>query len=124
MDNDHCVFLGYTSPSGSSYVSQCQADGTWSSTDGFQCNPVNCGDPPQVANSSTTIYTATTFGQNATVICSEGFKPLDGFTLTCEESGTWAGAEVTCDPIDCGLPPSRDNATVEYGRTVFNSTVI
>ncbi|GFO28886.1 sushi domain-containing protein 1-like isoform x6 [Plakobranchus ocellatus] len=113
---------GYTSPPESSHVSQCQADGTWSSTDSFQCNPTNCGDPPEIANSSTTIYMATTFGENATVTCSEGFKPLDGFTLTCDKSGTWAGAEVTCDPIDCGLPPSRNNATVEYGCTMLNST--
>ncbi|KAK3784839.1 hypothetical protein RRG08_056798 [Elysia crispata] len=43
--------LGYISPAGRSYVSECQADGTWSSTEDVLCTPLDCGNPPFFPNS-------------------------------------------------------------------------
>ena len=119
-----CTSPGYSSPDGASCISQCQSDGTWSSIDNFQCSPVGCGQPPHVANSSHVSHTATTFGENVTVTCLPGFSPLEGMTLTCDETGNWIGGDRTCDPIDCGDPPTVDDAVASYfDHTTLNSTV-
>ncbi|GFO07402.1 sushi, von Willebrand factor type a, egf and pentraxin domain-containing protein 1 [Plakobranchus ocellatus] len=112
---------GYIQPEGSSYVSLCQADGTWSSSGNFRCDPVDCGEPPHVANSSHVMLSATTFGQSAIVSCLAGFLPEEGITLICEETGNWKGADETCQMIDCGDPPPVDGAVVHLNTTTPNS---
>ncbi|GFR85002.1 sushi, von Willebrand factor type A, EGF and pentraxin domain-containing protein 1 [Elysia marginata] len=97
-------YSGYVPPDGASYVSQCQADGTWSSRDNFVCSPVDCGQPPHVANASHIDNSATTFGENVTAFCLPGFLPLTGFVFTCDETGSWVGSDVTCGQINCGNP--------------------
>ena len=104
--------LGYTSPAATTYISKCQEDGTWSPTDNFRCFPVDCGQPPPVANSSPTTYAVTTFGQNVTVTCLSGFSPLEGITLVCNATGHWEGPALSCEAVDCGQPPQVDLAMV------------
>ena len=118
---------GYKALVGSgTYISECQADGTWSLTANQLlqlCGPVDCGQPPSVANSTDRNYTTTTFGQTIRVECLPGFSPLDGIPVTCNATGDWEVPEVTCEIIDCGTPPKMDNATVEFKETFVNSTV-
>ncbi|GFS21092.1 sushi, von Willebrand factor type A, EGF and pentraxin domain-containing protein 1 [Elysia marginata] len=108
---------GYTRPDAVSYISQCLADGTWSSTANFLCSPVDCGQPPLAANTDHTSHAITTFGQNITVKCKPGFSPTEGFRLTCGATGTWEGPEVVCEPIKCSTPPELKNATVAFNST-------
>ncbi|GFR73492.1 CUB and sushi domain-containing protein 1 [Elysia marginata] len=114
---------GYTPQRDTSYISQCQEDGTWSSTANFLCSPVDCGMPPSVANSTSVSYTATTFGENVTVICLPGFSPLDGITFTCDETRNWAGETRSCTLVDCEEPPSVDGAVAHFEHTKLNATV-
>ncbi|GFO28879.1 sushi, von Willebrand factor type a, egf and pentraxin domain-containing protein 1 [Plakobranchus ocellatus] len=112
---------GYTPPKGSSFISYCQADGTWSSTANFRCNPVDCGAPPHVARSSHINYETTLYGENATAMCLPGHSPLSGVTLTCDETGTWTSSGQSCEPIDCGEPDRIENAAVHFNSTELNS---
>ncbi|GFR58360.1 sushi, von Willebrand factor type A, EGF and pentraxin domain-containing protein 1 [Elysia marginata] len=108
---------GYVPLGEVSYISECEADGAWSSTENFVCSPVECGQPPHPPNVSHMSYTATTFGENATAFCLPGFYPLTGLAMTCGETGSWVGNGVTCDLINCGTPPPVDNAVAHYVAT-------
>ncbi|RUS85788.1 hypothetical protein EGW08_006417, partial [Elysia chlorotica] len=113
---------GYTSPEGASYISECQADGTWSPRDAFLCFLVDCGQPPSVENAENFRYTATTFGENATAMCLPGFSAQGSLTLTCDETGTWAGDGHTCELNDCGDPPELFGAVAFSGNTTLNAS--
>ena len=52
---------GYTSRFEASYASECQTDGTWSSTHYISCTPLDCGNPPFLPN---TYRQATPFSSN------------------------------------------------------------
>ena len=76
------------------------------------CQIVDCGPPPSVANSESTV-TATTYGGTVTYTCIDGFEFSDGQsgTLTCDEDKTWVGNTVLCVPTaTCG------NGVVETGE--------
>ncbi|RUS78166.1 hypothetical protein EGW08_014075, partial [Elysia chlorotica] len=119
-----CI-AGYIPVEGATYISQCQADGTWSPTETFLCSPVDCGVPPNVTNSTPpAINTATTFGENVTLGCLRGFSPLVGLTFTCDVSGRWVGTMETCTPLDCGDPPAVENATVSFNGTGLSSIAL
>ncbi|RUS85786.1 hypothetical protein EGW08_006415 [Elysia chlorotica] len=115
---------GYKAPegSGSNSISQCQADSTWSPTINFACSLVDCGQPATVTNSITVNHTTTLFGDTVNVQCLRGFSPVQGFNLTCTATGDWDQGALECEPLDCGAPPSVDNATIGYTETVINST--
>ncbi|GFR73983.1 sushi, von Willebrand factor type A, EGF and pentraxin domain-containing protein 1 [Elysia marginata] len=111
----------YNLPDGASYISQCESDGTWSSTANFRCSPVDCGTLSPVANARFLNYTGTTFGENVTVICLPGFSPQAGLTFTCDESGNWFGNDATCDLVDCGNPPTVENSVAHQDTSILNS---
>ena len=117
------TWAGYSSPEGTSYVSQCQSDGRWSSTENFRCSPFDCGQPQHVANFSHVSYTTTTFGDTATVTCLPRFSPPDGITLTCDDTGNWAGLNMECSVVDCGEPPPVENSVAHYDDTLLNAEV-
>ncbi|RUS85787.1 hypothetical protein EGW08_006416, partial [Elysia chlorotica] len=112
---------GWTTAEGASYISQCQSDGTWSPTTNFRCSAVDCGQPPVVANAVQRSYTDTTYGDNVTIACLSGFSPLDGLTLTCDHTGNWVGDSQTCEIVNCGDPPPRDNSVPTFTATTLNS---
>ncbi|GFR84906.1 sushi, von Willebrand factor type A, EGF and pentraxin domain-containing protein 1 [Elysia marginata] len=114
---------GYTTPEDATYVSQCQADGSWSARDHFRCSPVDCGPPPSVTNARPPEFTATTFAATATISCLPGYGPVENITLVCNESASWEGPEMTCEQVDCGPPPSVTNARPpEFTATTFAAT--
>ncbi|GFO21740.1 sushi, von Willebrand factor type a, egf and pentraxin domain-containing protein 1 [Plakobranchus ocellatus] len=112
---------GYVAPEGSRYIAQCQADGTWSSTAGFYCSPVDCGAPPRVLKASHIMYSKTTLGKQATVYCQPAHLPLEGITLTCNATGNWDGGDAMCRLIDCGPPKGVKDAVVNYDATTVNA---
>ncbi|GFR77882.1 sushi, von Willebrand factor type A, EGF and pentraxin domain-containing protein 1 [Elysia marginata] len=104
---------GYTKPEGATYISHCQADGSWGSTDNFRCSPVDCGPPPSVTNARPPEFTATTFAETATISCLPGYAPVENITLVCNASARWEGPEMTCEEVDCGEPITVALATID-----------
>ncbi|XP_052772238.1 uncharacterized protein LOC128211461 isoform X1 [Mya arenaria] len=90
-------------------VIKCRADGTWS--DNPVCDSSDCG-PPSVANGHVTTSGNTTFGNNATIVCNEGYS-LDGSgEILCTAYG-WEN--VSCVLQDCG------NLTIDNGKVLFDT---
>ncbi|GFR97919.1 sushi, von Willebrand factor type A, EGF and pentraxin domain-containing protein 1 [Elysia marginata] len=121
---------GYISPAGTSYTSECQADGTWSPTSQVLCAPRDCGNPPFLSNSyrqgspfpadsqgttatpeSTTAPLSTTFESVVYYSCFPGYSfgssacPTRGthyplLTLVCNVNGTWDVAPGSSSSLD------------------------
>ncbi|WAR27354.1 MLP-like protein [Mya arenaria] len=90
-------------------VIKCQEDGTWSESP--VCDSLDCG-PPSVANGHVTTFGNTTFGNNASIVCNEGYS-LDGSgEILCTANG-WGN--VSCVLHDCG------NLTIDNGKVLFNT---
>jgi sulfatase modifying factor 1 len=62
------------------------------------CVPVDCGEPPTLANGSRT-FTATTFSSSASYACESGYTRTGAATLTCDAAGNW-GTAPTCNDTD------------------------
>ena len=57
---------------------------------------LDCGIPENPVNGIAT-YNATTYGEIATIRCSEGFQ-LNGSTeINCTEHGTWSSDDYKCN---------------------------
>lgn len=97
--------------------------GNWSGIV-LPCEPVDCGTPIPIPGGVTvTVPGKTTFGENATVMCFEGYA-LDGSgIITCDETGEWT--ETSCEPIDCGILGVPDNGDMNYitGSTLYGHAV-
>ncbi|KAJ7383495.1 hypothetical protein OS493_027659 [Desmophyllum pertusum] len=99
---------------GSSQI-ECEANGTWSSTDTF-CEAKDCGNLSKPLNGSV-IGSETTYPNELEFKCDVGFELQGSATRKCEADGQWSGEVVQCQAVDCG--PS---AVPEYGVAHGNST--
>ncbi len=92
---------------------------------GMNCNaPINCGIPPETpANAIVGDITGTEFGSIVTYECLAGFGS-DAVTVMCQADGTWESFELSCMPIECGIPRAIANGTVNLaGGTTYGSVV-
>lgn len=61
-------------------------------------------------------------GSEATYKCETGYGSPAVTIRTCQNDGTWSGAEPVCSLVDCGTPPALANGKVEAAATTYNST--
>ncbi|XP_077973714.1 sushi, von Willebrand factor type A, EGF and pentraxin domain-containing protein 1-like isoform X2 [Styela clava] len=81
----------------------CQSDRTWS-TPFPVCDPVPCGEPPEVENSNV-FTTSEVFKGCAIYTCKHGFY-LNGYPkLRCTAAGHWQKNLPTCNFMLCPKPP-------------------
>ncbi|KAL5010655.1 hypothetical protein ScPMuIL_012960 [Solemya velum] len=102
---------GYT---GGTAGATCQATGYWT-TPGLTCT-INCGVPPSVNNAGTNINSGT-YGDVVTYTCNTGYSGGSA-QAACQNTGQWTTPALTCT-INCGVPPSVDNA----GMNINSGTV-
>ncbi|XP_071083329.1 uncharacterized protein [Haliotis cracherodii] len=56
------------------------------------------------------------------LVCDVGYEVTGPAEGTCTTDGTWDNAGVTCQGLDCGIPPAMTGATVDYAATRYGST--
>ncbi|KAK3087358.1 hypothetical protein FSP39_005018 [Pinctada imbricata] len=99
----------------------CQASGSWSTTS-LVCNPIDCGAPSSITDSSVS-YTTTTDGSTATYGCDTGYNPsTNALTITCNVGGWSSNAAITCIINDCSTPPDLANSVKSFTTTTYLST--
>lgn len=87
----------------------CDETGNWKGS-GAECVPIDCGEPPYVANSKIDVTGDYTFNSEVFYFCDVGFVLSGQQSTTCLASGVWSGQAPLCEPISCGPPPSIQNA--------------
>ncbi|XP_072114270.1 sushi, von Willebrand factor type A, EGF and pentraxin domain-containing protein 1 isoform X4 [Mobula birostris] len=91
----------------------CSARGQWEGPD-LECEAVDCGSPPAIANTLRNPPPNTTYGSTAVYQCLPGFHHVRGNSaLVCSARGLWEGQSMNCQVVDCGSPPSLEN-TLQY----------
>ncbi|XP_064386414.1 uncharacterized protein LOC135334960 isoform X1 [Halichondria panicea] len=117
-----CNTAGYaptiTMASGSVLQITCMSDGTsagtWSPSPPTACAFVYCGSPPTIANGSPGVPIATPDATSdkgtVTYTCDSGYEVVATAMATCMANRTW-GPPPTCQPVNCGTPPSVTNAS-------------
>lgn len=89
-----------------------------------RCEIVSCGDPPEIAH-ATVQSTGRTYNEIATYTCEYGYSRIGDHILTCTENATWTlSVDLSCIPVDCGLPPNVSNAVADVTSTTFQSYVV
>ncbi|XP_056231864.1 sushi domain-containing protein 1 isoform X5 [Seriola aureovittata] len=75
-------------------------------TDKASCKVVDCGQPASVEDTVLLSFTGTTYGNEATFVCDEGFIWVSGDNISvCGANGLWRGSTMVCEEISCGDPP-------------------
>lgn len=101
----------------------CGSNAKWSSNV-TRCELITCGEPPEIPNARVSVS-----GQRsnslATYMCSNGYTMVGDPIAVCTNTGVWSVSKrFSCDPVDCGSPPSITNATVSYKSTTFSSYAV
>lgn len=113
--NPGFIALGYEG-------SVCQEDGTWS-YDAPWCEPITCGDPPEVEH-ATVASPASAVGDKSYYVCEEGYD-LDGNNIVeCGPDGSWIGVSPVCREVSCGPLPVILHATTVITRQTLGSKAI
>lgn len=92
----------------------CLRNGSWKSENLPVCLPATCQPPVEnhLIVSGPNLYNSTIYFS-----CDLGFH-LDGeSSARCLIDGSWSAETPTCQPVDCGGPP-----TIDHGRVYVNST--
>ncbi|XP_015755037.1 PREDICTED: sushi, von Willebrand factor type A, EGF and pentraxin domain-containing protein 1-like isoform X6 [Acropora digitifera] len=105
-----------------SNIRNCQANGTWSGNQAF-CEAKDCGSLSVPLNGSIT-GNETTFPNEVSFSCDEGFV-LSGSTVRrCEAEGSWSGNQTRCEAVNCGPLPAPRNGSSSGNSTVFPNSVL
>ncbi|XP_067913810.1 zona pellucida sperm-binding protein 3 receptor-like [Heterodontus francisci] len=102
-------YEGYVFQEGSSRLITCMANSTWSPLRAV-CEPKNCGNPGELLNGYF-VAMDTTFGNNATFYCDEGYQIVGRNYRRCTANG-WDGQVPTCEIVTCADPPRINNGTL------------
>ena len=61
-----------------------------------------CGEPPEVTNSTIVVTEGTLFGDRISYSCDVGYESLGGnLTRICTEDGIWSGRMPVCSSEFC-----------------------
>ncbi|WAR13229.1 SVEP1-like protein, partial [Mya arenaria] len=103
----------------------CNATGQWDNPLHTTCSLVDCFTPDEISNGNVFTSSMTTFGQNATYTCSEGYNLTGAHIRTCQGNGSWSFDTPSCLLVECGdlLPPTNGNIAVSTGTTFGQQAV-
>ncbi|XP_020615812.1 CUB and sushi domain-containing protein 3-like isoform X2 [Orbicella faveolata] len=101
---------------------KCQANGTWSRTSSF-CEAKDCGILSIPLNGSLT-GSETTFPNEVTFSCDEGFILNGSSVRRCLSDGSWNGIQTSCEAVDCGPLSVPMNGSAFGDSTVFPNSVL
>ncbi|XP_048255629.1 sushi, von Willebrand factor type A, EGF and pentraxin domain-containing protein 1-like [Haliotis rufescens] len=97
----------------------CQPDATWT-IEIPTCEPVPCGEPPQVPNAVVNLENGTVFGSAVSLECVIGYNPIGDAQVQCQSDGSWTSPSFRCEIVSCPAPPQTEHLTVE-GTYTFGS---
>ncbi|ELU18374.1 hypothetical protein CAPTEDRAFT_213075 [Capitella teleta] len=107
----------------SSFIT-CGLDGQWTILEDPECNVIDCGVPPTIANTSMT-YTTTIVGESVEYACYPTSKFLENSTaISCGTDGLWPEPKLTCTSIDCGVLSNTSSTVVSYTASAPGDTAI
>ncbi|KAI1288488.1 CUB and sushi domain-containing protein 3 [Halotydeus destructor] len=93
----------------------CEADGNWSGGPPT-CVYIDCSWPYPIANGRWLLTTNTTFyGSTVEYECIGSFKLTGSARRICMENGTWSQMAPSCEVVNCGSPPTKDDKTLVEG---------
>ncbi|XP_053558647.1 sushi, von Willebrand factor type A, EGF and pentraxin domain-containing protein 1 [Bombina bombina] len=101
----------------------CQASGEWS---GHlpTCNPVSCGEPPQIENGIVEIKTGLVFGNEVTYHCKPGYKLIGSPLRVCQANRHWySESPPSCVLLSCEKPPSIKHGYVKGDKLEVGSKI-
>ncbi|XP_067016811.1 sushi, von Willebrand factor type A, EGF and pentraxin domain-containing protein 1-like isoform X5 [Acropora muricata] len=99
----------------------CTANGSWSGTDTF-CEAVDCGPLPFLLNGSHA-GNITTYPNEVTFNCDEGFLMKGSARRFCQANRTWSGTRTICEAVDCGVLFAPFNGSLHGSLTTFPNLV-
>ncbi|KAI4890617.1 hypothetical protein NFI96_026709 [Prochilodus magdalenae] len=97
---------------GSQNTSVCSALGSWTSAD-FLCREIQCGAPTPLPNSVVLWDGSSKVGSVAAYKCEAGYRTVgSGHKSECNTHGRWTDIHITCEEVECGVPPSFPDAVM------------
>ncbi|XP_067016814.1 sushi, von Willebrand factor type A, EGF and pentraxin domain-containing protein 1-like isoform X7 [Acropora muricata] len=105
-----------------SNIRNCQANGTWSGNQAF-CEAKDCGSLSVPLNGSIT-GNETTFPNEVSFSCDEGFVLSGSPVRRCEAEGSWSGNQTRCEAVNCGPLTAPTNGSSSGDSTVFPNSVL
>ncbi|XP_067886734.1 sushi, von Willebrand factor type A, EGF and pentraxin domain-containing protein 1 isoform X1 [Heterodontus francisci] len=101
----------------------CQADGEWSGQLP-SCQPVSCGDPPQIANGNVEVANGTLFQNEVRYHCNHGYQLVGSPVRICQGNRHWySESSPSCVLVDCGRPPVIEHGHFEGPHSVLDTRV-
>ena len=105
---------GYRINNNSNSIVTCQASGTWDA-DVLTCQPITCGDPPQLINGHVTAEEQT-YNTTAIYECNSGYRLVGVNSSYCSDVGDWVNPYMpTCVKVYCQHPGKINHGQI-YGR--------
>jgi len=99
----------------------CQTNRTWSGTQTI-CEAKDCGSLMAPKNGSM-FGNQTTFPNEVSFRCDEGFIMTGPGKRRCQKDGTWSGNATLCAAVDCGTLHAPMNGSLHGDLTVFPESV-
>jgi CUB/sushi domain-containing protein len=102
---------------------RCGVDGEWSKTESI-CEPVDCGNPGEIANGRVDVSNGTKLGARANYECDTGYTLNGKEYRVCGFDGDWKGRIPACAEVDCGHPGEIANGRVQIPNgTKFGAVI-
>ncbi|XP_069487009.1 sushi, von Willebrand factor type A, EGF and pentraxin domain-containing protein 1 isoform X2 [Ambystoma mexicanum] len=101
----------------------CEAKAEWSGRMP-SCQPVSCGEPPQIENGVVEIKTGLVYQNEVTYQCKSGYKLTGSPVRVCQSNRQWfSDSPPACVLLSCGKPPPLQHGyskgeTFEVGSKV------
>ncbi|XP_071436734.1 sushi domain-containing protein 1 isoform X2 [Pithys albifrons albifrons] len=88
------------------------------------CKEIGCGSPPEMKHGYIVGNYSLVQGSTVHYECQEGFYRNEGKFSYCTANETWEPATLSCEDVDCGVPPSILNASpASISGTTYRSEV-
>ncbi|NWT01274.1 SUSD1 protein, partial [Mionectes macconnelli] len=88
------------------------------------CKEIGCGSPPEMKHGYIVGNYSLLLGSAVHYECEEGFYSNEGKFSYCTANETWEPATLSCEGVDCGAPPSVQNASpASVSGTTYRSEV-
>ncbi|XP_064476715.1 sushi, von Willebrand factor type A, EGF and pentraxin domain-containing protein 1-like [Ornithodoros turicata] len=98
----------------------CALGGRWTAVNP-SCVPIECPDPESVPHSKMTTFT-NHLGSLVQYTCDDGYVLSGSSIRVCTSNREWFPDAPACNPVQCGLPPLVQYASVAFDGTTFGMT--
>lgn len=103
-------------------VRRCMTSGIWSPYPPT-CIRIDCGDPGFIENGMVS-FSSTSFNSTVEYTCNQGYRMVGASERICMNKNTWSGLPPTCEEINCGrFPYKQEGFSVEQYKSNFGSVV-